>query len=180
MLKINIPETELFNDKTGEFIIVKEQVLNLEHSLVSISKWEAIYNKPFLSKEDKTNEETYEYLKCMTVNQNIDENVYKALTREQIKKITDYIGAPMTATTFKTEEGKGVSRRIMTSELIYYYMIAYGIPSEYQKWHLNRLMTLLRVCSDMNSPKKSMSKASIFKQNDAINAARRKASGSRG
>lgn len=180
MLKITIPETELFNDRTGEFIKIKEQVLNLEHSLVSISKWEAIFNKPFLSNEEKTNNETYEYLKCMTINQNVDENAYKALTAQQIKQISDYINAPMTATTFSNQEGKSPSRQILTSEMIYYYMIAYNIPSEYQKWHLNRLMVLLRVCGEKNAPKKTMSKASVLKQNAAINAARRKASGSKG
>lgn len=180
MLKIHVPKTELINDRTGEFTYVEEQTLVLEHSLVSISKWEAKFKKPFLSKDPRTDEESIEYLKCMTVNPKVDDSVYKALTQEQINEIGDYIRDPMSATCFAKTEGKAPSRQIITSEMIYYYMVAYQIPFECQKWHLNRLMTLIRICNEKNQPKKKMSRSSIFNQNASLNAARRAASGSKG
>lgn len=180
MLKITIPETELFDEQEERFIQVKEQTLSLEHSLVSISKWEAIYQKPFLSTDNKTNAETLEYIKCMTINQHVDPDVYLSIPASEMKKIKDYISAPMTATTFREVEGKAPNREIITSELIYFWMISYGIPFECEKWHINRLITLIRVCSIKNNPGKKMSRNDILNQNMSLNAARRKAMGSRG
>jgi hypothetical protein len=179
MLIITIPATELFNDDTQEFIQTKEQTLQLEHSLVSLSKWESKWCKPFLSKEKKTVAETLDYIKCMTITQNVDPNVYNRLSNENITTINNYIDAPMTATTF-SNTNTSKSREIITSELIYYWMISLNIPMECQKWHLNRLLTLIRVCNVKNTPPKKMSGKEIMSRNAALNAARRKKLNSKG
>ena len=159
---------------------MKEQMLQLEHSLVSLSKWESKWCKPFFSKQEKTYEETIDYIKCMTITQNVKDDVYTRLTNDNVMQINKYIEAPMTATTFsKDANGKG-GKEIITSELIYYWMIALNIPFECQKWHINRLLTLVRVCNVKNEPSKKMSKKDIMSRNRALNAARRKQLNSKG
>ena len=174
MLEITIPATELWDERNEEFITAKEQTLRLEHSLVSLSKWESKWCKPFLSKTNKTDEEIIDYVRCMTLTQNVPDEVYRCLTDDNIRKINEYIDAPMTATWFHEDKTKGTSREQTTSELIYYWMIALNIPFECQKWHLNRLLTLIRVCNIKNQPPKKMSKRDIMSRNAALNAARRK------
>lgn len=174
MLQITIPETELWDEVNEEFITIKEKTLQLEHSLVSLSKWESKWCKPFLSNDKKTNEEILDYIKCMTITQNVDPDVYNYLTPNNKKEIDEYIKAPMTATWFSEDKSKGPNREIITSEIIYYYMFALGIPMECQKWHLNRLITQIRVCSIKNQPPKKMSRNEIMSRNAALNAARRK------
>ena len=174
MLRIIIPSTEMWDEVNEKFVDSKEQVLQLEHSLVSLSKWESKWCKPFLSKENKTFEETIDYIRCMTINQHVPDEVYNCLTGENIREINEYISAPMTATRFSNDVmGKG-SREQITSELIYYWMIALNIPFECQKWHINRLLTLIRVCNIKNHPSKKMSRREIMNRNTALNAARRK------
>lgn len=173
MLQIIIPERELWDGSKQEFIKIKEQTLQLEHSLVSLSKWESHWCKSFFSKDKKTYEETIDYIKCMTLTQNVKPEVYTALTQKNIDEINNYIEAPMTATRFFENETT-TSRESVTSELIYYWMIALNIPFECQKWHLNRLLTLVRVCNIKNKPPKKMSKRDIMSRNAALNAARRK------
>ena len=174
MLYITIPAQELFDESTMEFINAKEQTLQLEHSLVSLSKWESRWCKPFLTNRKKTDEETLDYIKCMTLTQNVKPETYNRLTAENINKIQEYINAPMTATTFYEEsKGKG-NKEQTTAELIYYWMIALNIPMDCQKWHLNRLLTLIRVCNIKNQPPKKKSQREIMMQNRALNEARRK------
>ena len=182
MLKITIPATEKFWDETIEIFIPgsKEQMLELEHSLISLSKWESKYCKPFLSNKEPTFEETLDYIKCMTLTENVDPNVYNALTQDNIRDINNYINAPMTATTFSDNKKGSASREIITSELVYYWMIALQIPFECQTWHLNRLITLIRVCNVKNEPPKKMSKRELMSRNSALNAARRKQHNSKG
>lgn len=180
MLQITIPSRELWDEVKNEFITTKEQVLQLEHSLVSVSKWEAKWCKTFLSKKEKTNEETIDYIKCMTITQNVNPEVYKYLSTENIDQIQEYISSPMTATWFSDGNSGSTNREQVTSELIYYWMIAYNIPFECQKWHLNRLMTLIRVCDIKNKPAKKMSKGELMARNASLNAARRKQLNSRG
>lgn len=179
MLKITIPARETFNEITQEFVTIKEQHLQLEHSLVSISKWESKWRKPFLSDKNKSNEEIIDYIRCMNITQNVDPNVFLFLTNSNLKEINDYIDSPMTATWFN-ESNKKTNREIITSEIIYYWMISLNIPFECQKWHLNRLLTLIKVCSEKNAPSKKMSKREIMTRNKALNEARRKASHSKG
>lgn len=180
MLEITVPGGEMFDEKKEEIIYVKEQTLRLEHSLVSLSKWESKWHKPFLTKSEKSFDEIIDYIKCMTLTQNVDSNVYSLLTKENVEEINKYIENPMTATTFSDNAGGKNNREIITSELVYYWMIALNIPFECQKWHLNRLITLVRVCDVKNQPPKKMSKREIMNRNAALNAARRKQLHSKG
>lgn len=178
-LTIVIPAVEQYDEVKNEFVNTKEQVLQLEHSLVSIRKWETMHLKPFLGREPKTRAETIDYIRCMTLTQNVDPAVYSAVTQENIDQVEDYINAPMTATTFPKDEKKG-SREIVTAEIIYYWMIVNGIPFECQKWHLNSLLTLINVCNRKSKPPKKMSKREIMRRNTALNDARRKQFKTRG
>lgn len=173
MLTIHIPESEGFDENTNEFITIKACTLTLEHSLVSISKWESKWKKPFINGKPKTDEEFKDYVRCMTITPQIDPLVYELITPDVIKQIMDYIEDPMTATWFNDKNKKKSKKEILTSEVIYYMMIAQQIPMECQKWHLNRLMTLIRVCSEKNAPQKKMSKSEIYARNRALNAQRR-------
>lgn len=173
MLKITIPARELFDERTQTFISTKEQTLQLEHSLVSLSKWESKWCKAFLSKTEKTIDETIDYIKCMTITQNVDPNVYNCLTSDNIEAINNYIGSPMTATTFYEDKQNASKKETVTSELIYYWMISLNIPMECQKWHLNKLLTLIRVCSIKNAPPKKMSRRELSSRYASLNAARR-------
>lgn len=175
MLVLNIKDTEIFDEKNNEFIYIKAQTLELEHSLISISKWESKWHKSFLN-SSKNDEEIIDYIKCMVVNsKKVDDRIFHFLSKEQIKLINGYIDNPMTATTFNEQQsnGKPGSKNIVTSELIYYWMTEYGIPFECQKWHINRLLTLIKICSIKNQPQKKMSKSTILNNNRALNEARR-------
>lgn len=180
MLLITIPANEQWDEQKQEFVQTKGQTLQLEHSLVSLSKWESKWHKAFLSRAEKTQEETLDYIKCMTVNQNVDPDVYNCLTTEHIEKINKYIEDPMTATTFADNKQSKGNRETITSELIYYWMIALTIPFECQKWHLNRLLTLIRVCNLKNSPPKKMSKRATASHYAQLNAARRQQMNTKG
>jgi hypothetical protein len=179
MLQIVVPETEQWDAANRRFIYTKKQTLSLEHSLVSLSKWESRWNIPFLSKDPKTDEQTIDYIRCMTLTQNVDPDVYHNLSDENILQVKQYIDLPMTATVIKKEKHSG-SNSFVTAEIIYYWMVAFNIPFECQKWHLNRLLTLIEVCDQKSKPAKKMGKNAIFKQNVAINAARRKQFNSKG
>lgn len=180
MLEIEIPRTEIWDNENEMFSYVDSCKLVLEHSLISISKWESKWNKPFLTRDEKTPEEMIDYVKCMIVN-HADPVVCNCLTTDNYKQINDYIAAPMTATTFRENGGahRG-NREIMTAEVIYFYMISFGIPFECEKWHINRLLTLIRVCSIKNAPSKKMSKSAAAKQQRALNAQRRAKAHSKG
>ncbi len=174
MLTITIPDQELYNEATEEFVNVKGRELRLEHSLVSLSKWESKLHKPFLTKEDKSRTESIEYIKCMTITQNVDVDFYKSIPNAVINEVSAYIENPMTATSFtEQEEKRTINREVITAEIIYYWMVALQIPMECQKWHLNRLLTLINVCNIKNQPKKKMTRGQIHARNAALNAARR-------
>lgn len=183
MLLITVPlNEEGWDEEKQEFVIPKTVTLQLEHSLISLSKWESKWCKAFLSKGEKTYEQTLDYIKCMTITKNVDEEVYSRLTRANIDAINKYIEAPMTATHFYSDENKKKtgSKETITSELIYYWMIALQIPVEFEKWHLNRLLTLIEVCNRKNQPPKKRSQREIMSRNAALNAARRKQLNTRG
>lgn len=171
---------ERWDEKNGEFIPPITTALQLEHSLLSLSKWESKWCKPFFSKEEKTFEQTLDYIKCMTLNKNIQPEVYGKLSRENIDEINQYIEAPMTATWFPKDSSGKNNRRVITNELIYYWMIALNIPFECQKWHINRLLTLIRVCNIENQPQKKMSKQEIASRNKALNEQRKRQLNTRG
>lgn len=178
MLNITItPPDDIWNEKTQEFMYFKPITIQLEHSLVSISKWESKWEKPYIGSE-KTKEEILDYIRCMTITQNVKPIYYTFISKENSDDIAAYINAPMTATTF-TNRGKK-SKEIVTSEKIYYWMFTFNIPMECRKWHLNRLMTLIRICSIENSPKKNMSQREVLQLYKEANDRRRKALNSRG
>lgn len=174
MLTITVPSSEYWDDSKQEFIEVKGGTLKLEHSLVSIAKWESKWCKSFLNTKEKTDEETMDYIRCMTLTQNIDPDIYSHLSLQNVEDIKNYINAPMTATVFADTGDSSTNREVVTAELIYYWMIAYNIPFECQKWHINRLLTLVRVCGVKNNPPKKMGKGELMRRNAALNAARRR------
>lgn len=174
MLRITIPAVEQWDEIKQEFVSTKEQTLSLEHSLVSLSKWESKWCKAFLTKKEKILEETLDYIKFMTITKNVDPEVYNYLTNRNIIEINEYIEAPMTATYFSDEKTSKTNRELITAEVIYYWMIALNIPFECQKWHLNRLLALIKVCNIKNQPPKKRGKKEIMSRNNALNAARRK------
>ena len=181
MLSITIPATELWDEKQENFVSVKGQTLRLEHSLVSLSKWESKHRKSFISNKDKTTEEVIDYVRCMTITQNVDPIVYRCLTNKNVEEINEYIALPMTAVYFPEDpNGNKVSGDKVTAELIYYWMIVQNIPFECEKWHLNKLIALIRVCSMKNGGGKSMSKGDIYNRNRTLNAARRKKHNTKG
>ena len=183
MLTITVPAVEGWDENREEFVTIQEQTLCLEHSLISISKWESKWHKPFLSDDLRTDEESIDYVRCMTLNKNVDPNVYYMLTKDNVKQIHDYIENPMTATTFNnlySNQSKTSKRTIVTNELIYYWMLQYNIPFKCEKWHINRLLTLIRVCEVKNSPAKKMSKRDLASRYAEINAANRKKFNSKG
>lgn len=177
MLEIVVPKKEYYINATNQFIYVNECKLQLEHSLISISKWESKWNRPFLSKGPSNSKETKDYVRCMTINSNVDPMVYEGLTNLHIDQINEYINKSMTATWFSDDKSKGngkpMSREVITSELIYYWMITLNIPMECQKWHINRLLTLIRVCQVKNAPPKKMSKEELYSRHRKLNAMRR-------
>ncbi|GHU53992.1 hypothetical protein AGMMS49975_13590 [Clostridia bacterium] len=174
MLTITIPEKEFYDETNQEFITIKSETIQLEHSLVSLSKWEAEWCKPFLGKDEKTTEETIDYIRCMTITQNVSQEFYNNLSRSIVNEIADYVNAPMTATWFNEQETAKKSREVITAEIIYYWLIAQNIPMECQHWHLNRLLTLIRVCTLKNQPppKKGGRRDTISRQR-ALNESRR-------
>ena len=184
MLKLVVPLSEEgWDEVKEEFILPETKTIQLEHSLISLSKWESKFHKPFLTKKEKTVEETIEYVKCMTLTQNVNDEVYRHLSQENIKQVNKYIKDPMTATWFSgddsTKRGRLNGEQI-TAELIYYWMVALNIPFECQKWHLNKLLTLIRVCNVKNQPEKKRSKRESAAEYAALNAKRRKELNSKG
>lgn len=190
MLPITIParpDSELYDERTSEFITVKglekDCTLQLEHSLVSVSKWESKWHKSFIKtieRESLSHVETIDYIKFMTLTKNVDDRVYDFITQDNLDEIVKYINDPMTATTINEPKKGGGSREVITSELIYYWMISLNVPVEFEKWHLNRLLTLIRVCNAKNQPPKKMSQKELMNRNAALNAARRKQHNTKG
>ena len=182
MLRIKIPPGEYWDERKQEFIKSEGQTILLEHSLVSLAKWEAHWKKPFLSKEPKTRAETIDYIRCMTVTENVDRMIYDTLSNDTINLISNYINESMTATTFADDGKPGPrSREIITAEIIYYWLVALKIPFEpCQNWHLSRLLTLVRVCNIKNQPKKKGNTRDIMSRNAKLNAERRKRLGTTG
>lgn len=173
---VKIQKVELWDSKKEEISYLPPISLVLEHSLLSISKWESKWKKPFLGKENKTNEQLIDYVKCMTINKKeVNDLYYKNITLKDLQKIFDYVGDSMTATWFNEKNlprGRG-NGEVVTSELIYYWLVALQIPFEVEKWHLNRLLTLVQICNVKQQKPKKMSKKDINSQNAALNRARR-------
>jgi hypothetical protein len=180
MLRITIQGDKFYDEENQEFITRNDVTLDLEHSLVSVSKWESFFEKPFLSREKKTAEETIWYVKAMVLTPDIPPEVFNKLTEEDILKINKYIDAKMTATTFRETNAKSGLGEVITAEIIYYWMIALNIPFECQHWHLRRLLTMVRVCNEKNAPAKKMSKKEVAARQRQLNEERRAKYGTNG
>lgn len=179
MLRLNIPAMDLWDEFNERFIQTDGGVLELEHSLLAISKWEAKYEKPFLTNTPKTQEETLDYIRCMTLN-SVNPNIYFAISNNDIEAINKYNDKKSTATFFGEKNKPARNRQQITSELIYYWMASYRIPFEAQTWHINRLLTLIRIFNEENKPHKKQNMKDVYARNKALNEARRKRSGSKG
>jgi hypothetical protein len=180
MLTIVVPGIEMFDDDSQEFVSVGDVTLELEHSLVSLSKWESKYEKPFLGKGEKTTEEVLGYIRAMVLTPNVPEEVFTKLSEENINAVNEYIEAKMTATWFSDAPGAPSTRDIITAELIYYWMVTFNIPFECERWHLNRLFTLIRVCNLKQAKPKKMSRSELAARNRELNAQRRAQLGTKG
>lgn len=183
MLTLTVPSQEFWDEKRQLFLSTKEETLLLEHSLLSISKWESKWHKPFFqSLNDMSNDEFIDYVRCMSVNKKIDSNSFLFMTRDNMDSITNYINDPMTASWFNEKKGP-VGRRsseVITSELIYCWMTQLNIPFECERWHLNRLMVLIRICSIKNAPPEKQSRRETLNQYAALNKMRKAKHGGRG
>jgi len=173
MLKLIIKCTELFDEATETFSDSDDIVLELEHSLVSLSKWESEYQKPFLGPGEKTPDEILAYIKAMIITPDYPENVLEKFNRAAFLKINDYIDSKQSATTFGEMPKQTGRREVITSELIYYWMVAFNIPFECERWHLNRLFSLIRICNVKQSKPKKMSRNELAQRNRDLNAQRR-------
>lgn len=179
-ISITIPDREMFDQVNSRFIKIKGRTLTFEHSLLSITKWESTWHKPYLSKTEKTEEEALDYLRCMCLDKDVDPKIFLAIDASSMKKIVAYIEDPMTATTIKDNSNRK-SREIITNELVYYWMTELNIPFEpCQKWHFNRLMTLIQVASIKKSPPKKMGRREAAQERAMLNAQRRARYNSKG
>lgn len=175
MLKITIPEEEFWDERNQRFITFAPVTLRLEHSLVSIAKWEMKWKKPFLGMEEKTQEQLIDYYKCMTITQNVPDSVYQRFTRENHLQIQEYLKDTQTATWFSEDKNKHgrAGGKIITNERIYAWMAECGIPFDCEKWNINRLLTLIRICNIDNQPSKKMSQKDQLARNWKLNQARK-------
>jgi len=173
MLTIRVAGVEMYNNSSQEFVMEGGTLLQLEHSLVSLSKWESKFEKPFLGTEDKTEDELFEYVKCMTLTPDVPDEIYSQLSKENVEDINAYINKKMTATWFRDSPNAPPTKDIITAELVYYWMTVFNIPFECENWHLNRLFTLIRVCNIKQAKPKKMSRAEAAAQQRELNAARR-------
>lgn len=180
MLVIEVMLSEGFDEKKQEFVVAQSFTLEMEHSLATLSKWESFFEKPFLNTDEKTTEELMWYVQCMTLTPNVPPEVFASLSKENVEQIDRYIGAKMTATTFKEAINQRQSREVITAEIIYYWMVSLNIWMECEHWHLNRLLAFIKVCNTKNAPQKKMSKAEALAQQRSLNAQRRAQTGTRG
>jgi len=180
MLTITIPAVDHFDEIKNEFISSDEITLHLEHSLVSLSKWESVWNKPFLGPEDKSTEEAIGYVKAMTLTPDVPPSVYDRLTTEHFEQVSNYINEKMSATWFNERQSPRGRREIITSEVIYYWMIEANIPNEYETWHLNRLFTLIKVINNKRAPAKKMTPQQAAAERRALNEQRKAQMGTKG
>ncbi len=173
MLTINLDKRDFYDDDRERFITFPAMVVDLEHSLASVSKWESIHKKPFLSGAEKTTEETFSYIRCMLLTPEVSDTFAEFLPNEEILRINEYVKNPSTATWFGETPGPKKSQEIITAEIIYYWMVSFTIPFECQYWHLDRLLTLIRVCEQKSNPGKKRSPAELAAHNRALNEQRR-------
>jgi hypothetical protein len=173
MLQLKITGGELFDEETQTFTSTEDVTLNLEHSLLSLSKWESKFLKPFLSNNNKTSEEILWYIRCMIIDNNYNENSILNLSQSNFEEINAYINSPQSATTFGSMPQRGGMSEVITAELIYYWMIAFTIPISCETWHINRLFSLIRICNIKNSKPQKMNRNEVASRNRMINEQRK-------
>lgn len=184
MLTLEVPQIDLFNNITEEFIYIEATTLKFENSLVSISKWESKWHKPFPGYQPKnvamannivfTNEDFIDYIRCMCITPVKDTRIFANMPTECLIQIKEYMEDPMTASVIKQDKKGKLSHQIVTNELVYFWMSSYQIPFDAAKWHINRLLTLINIAAAENAPKGKQSKSDIAAYHRAVNAARRK------
>lgn len=180
MLTIVIPGVEHFDELTQEFVHREEFVIELEHSLVSLSKWESVFEKPFLASTKKTSEEIFSYINAMCLTKNTPVEIFQRLSENNLDEINTYINAKMSATWFNEPKMPSRQNEVITAELIYYWMISFNIPIEFENWHLNRLFTLIKICNLKQQKPKKMSRSEVLSRNRALNDKRRAQLGTNG
>lgn len=180
MLTIVVSGNEHFNEETQEFVTVGDFVIELEHSLASLSKWESIYEKPFLGKDEKTSEEVFGYIRAMIITPNISPELFSRLSSENLSAVNTYINSKASATWFRDDSTAPSNRNVITAEVIYHWMISFRIPLECEHWHLNRLFTLLKIASAKNDKPKKMNDGQIAARNREVNEKRRAELGTSG
>ena len=180
MLELRVDGTEYFDEGTQKFVVSGGRVIQLEHSLVSMSKWEATFERPFLGKEEKSPEEVFTYVKCMLLDPKTPEELLHKLDENHFKELNEYIDAKMSATWFAEQPGAPKTREVITAELIYYWMTVFNIPWEAQHWHLNRLFTLIRVCNIKAAKPSKMGRAEASRRQQELNRQRRAQMGTKG
>ena len=182
MLTVNVSGEEFFDEDKAEFISTEVLTLKLEHSLVSLSKWESKFRKPFLGPVQKSSEEIYGYVEAMIISGDFSPEVYSQMSKENLDAISDYMASQQSATTFVEPPGQKARGRseVITSELIYFWMVSYNVPFECETWHLNRLFALLRICNIKTSNEKKMSPNEVAAQQRTLNAQRRAELGTKG
>ena len=174
MLRLKVLGPENYDEVLEEFVHEVTNVLRLEHSLSSISKWESKWELPFLDEKSKTNEQTLDYINFMILDEEVPPDIISKLSQENMNQISEYINAKMRATWFSEEKKKpGASKETVTSEVIYYWMVSHQIPFETDQWHFNKLLTLIKVCNEKNQPEKKMSKSEMLARNQKLNAERK-------
>lgn len=184
MLKIIIEENELFDEETSSFIVVEHSVIELEHSLLSLSKWESKYQKPFLAPGNKTPDEIVDYILCMVLPNDsgkvVDKETISHFSQKNFDEINAYINSTQSATTFGEMPKKKGTGEVITSELIYYWLVAFTIPFSCETWHLNRLFSLIKIANFKNQKGKKMSSNELAARNRELNAKRRAELGTSG
>lgn len=177
MLLITLEGDEVFNEETQEFSSVGDIDLHLEHSLVSLSKWESKHEVPFLGPQEKTSEQILDYIICMIQDPLIPEDLFNRMKQNQVNQIQEYINSPQSATTFTKDPYERPSREVITSELIYYWLAAFQISFEVETWHLNRLFALVRIAhiksNESQKGGQKIPKHDIARRNRELNAQRR-------
>jgi hypothetical protein len=181
MLTIVVSGEEMFDNEKSKFVrTMDDQVLELEHSLVSLSKWESKYEKPFLAAGEKTPDQILSYIHFMVISPGVSPEILSHLDQENLHQINAYIESKQSATTFGIMPDRKGRGETVTSELIYYWMTAFEIPWEAQHWHLNRLFSLIRICNVKQQKPKKMSRSEIAARNRELNAQRRAELGTKG
>ena len=187
MVEIYIPKSQIIDEETGVvYTAEKDWKLALEHSLISVQKWEAKWHVAFLNKGTRTFEQTIDYLRCMTLTPNVPDEVYYCIPHTELKRVLEYVDDPMTATRINdgfdsgNSYGKKMGKDVITAEVIYNWMISLNIPTEYRKWHLNQLLTLIRVINAKNQPKKKRRMRDVLEEYKSINEANKRRFGTKG